>query len=126
MRDRALKSAASGFGVVTKGQQFLEFEAAGEAKIVDALKASDRKDHLRVDVRGRGAGRHAENHLHQAIFGMTSSGASAHRSPWCSVPAQKNVRHGFSCREDDEAEVLGAELLREAVGVRKPRRARQM
>jgi len=51
-RDCALKCAASGFGIVTKDQHFLKFDAAGNAKITDALKASDRKDHLRVNVNG--------------------------------------------------------------------------
>ncbi len=51
-RDCALKCASSGFGIVTKDQQFLKFDAAGNAKIVEALKASDKKDHLRVDVKG--------------------------------------------------------------------------
>ena len=48
----ALKCAASGFGIVTKDKQFLKFDAVGNAKIADALKASDKKDHLRVDVSG--------------------------------------------------------------------------
>jgi len=48
----ALKCAASGFGIVTKDEQFLKFDAEGNAKIADALKASDKKDHLRVDVSG--------------------------------------------------------------------------
>lgn len=48
----ALKCAASGFGVVTQDKQFLKFDAEGNTKIVEALKASDRKDHLRVDVSG--------------------------------------------------------------------------
>jgi hypothetical protein len=48
----ALKCAASGFGIVTKDQQFLKFDAAGDAKIVEALKASGAKDHLRVNVEG--------------------------------------------------------------------------
>jgi hypothetical protein len=48
----ALKCAASGFGIVTKDKQFLKFDAEGNAKITDALKASDKKDHLRVDVSG--------------------------------------------------------------------------
>jgi len=51
-RDCALKCAASGYGIVTKDQQFLKFDAAGNAKIVEALKASNKKDHLRVDVKG--------------------------------------------------------------------------
>jgi hypothetical protein len=48
----ALKCAASGFGIVTKDKQFLKFDAEGNTKIVEALKASDKKDHLRVDVTG--------------------------------------------------------------------------
>jgi len=48
----ALKCAASGFGIVTKDKQFLKFDAEGNAKIADALKASEKKDHLRVDVSG--------------------------------------------------------------------------
>ncbi len=48
----ALKCAASGFGIATKDKQFLKFDAEGNAKIADALKASDKKDHLRVDVSG--------------------------------------------------------------------------
>jgi hypothetical protein len=48
----ALKCAASGFGIVTKDKQFLKFDAEGNTKIVEALKASDKKDHLRVDVSG--------------------------------------------------------------------------
>jgi hypothetical protein len=48
----ALKCAASGFGIVTKDRQFLKFDAEGNTKIVEALKASDKKDHLRVDVSG--------------------------------------------------------------------------
>ena len=34
-----------------------------------------------------------------------------------------NLRNGFSCREDDGARALGAELLRKAGGVRKQRAA---
>jgi len=48
----ALKCAASGFGIVTEDKQFLKFDADGNTKIVEALKASDKKDHLRVDVSG--------------------------------------------------------------------------
>jgi hypothetical protein len=51
-RDCALKCASSGFGIVTKDQQFLKFDAAGNTKIVEVLRASDKKDHLRVDVKG--------------------------------------------------------------------------
>jgi hypothetical protein len=48
----ALKCAASGFGIVTADKKFLKFDAEGNTKIVEALKASDKKDHLRVDVSG--------------------------------------------------------------------------
>ena len=51
-RPCALKCAASGFGIVTRDKQFLKFDAEGNTKIVEALKASDKKDHLRVDVTG--------------------------------------------------------------------------
>jgi len=51
-RDCALKCAASGFGIVTSDQRFLKFDSAGNAKIVEALKASGEKDHLRVNVVG--------------------------------------------------------------------------
>jgi hypothetical protein len=37
---------------VTKDQQFLKFDAAGNEKIAEALKVSDKKDHLRVSVKG--------------------------------------------------------------------------
>lgn len=51
-RDCALQCAKSGFGIVTSDQKFLKFDAAGNAKILEELKASDKKDHLRVNVDG--------------------------------------------------------------------------
>jgi len=48
----ALKCAASGFGIVTPDKRFLKLDADGNAKVVEALMASDKKDHLRVDVGG--------------------------------------------------------------------------
>jgi hypothetical protein len=51
-RECALKCAASGFGIVTPDNKFLKFDSDGNAKIAEALKASDKKDHLRVDVSG--------------------------------------------------------------------------
>jgi len=48
----ALKCAAGGFGIVTPDKHFLKFDADGNAKVVEALMASDKKDHLRVDVSG--------------------------------------------------------------------------
>jgi hypothetical protein len=37
---------------VTSDQHFLKFDAAGNQKILDELKASSKKDHLRVNVTG--------------------------------------------------------------------------
>lgn len=51
-RTCALKCAASGYGIFTRDKQFLRFDADGNAKIIEALKSSDEKDHLRVDVTG--------------------------------------------------------------------------
>lgn len=51
-RECALKCAGSGFGIVTQDKKFLKFDASGNAKITEALKASNKKDHLRVDVTG--------------------------------------------------------------------------
>ena len=48
----ALKCEKSGYGIVTQDKHFLKFDAEGNTKIVEALKASDKKDHLRVDVSG--------------------------------------------------------------------------
>ena len=48
----ALKCAASGFGIVTQDKHYLKFDAEGNSKIAEALKTSDKKDHLRVDVSG--------------------------------------------------------------------------
>ena len=48
----ALKCEASGFGILTKDNRFLKFDAQGNTSIVDQLKASDKKDHLRADVSG--------------------------------------------------------------------------
>jgi hypothetical protein len=51
-RDCALKCASGGFGIVTSDEKFLKFDPAGNAKIEEALKASDKKDHLRANVEG--------------------------------------------------------------------------
>lgn len=42
---------------MTRDKQFLKFDVEGNTKIVEARKASDKKDHLRVNVSGdlRGA-----------------------------------------------------------------------
>lgn len=49
----ALKCEASGFGIITADKKFIKFDAAGNKEITEALKASDKKDHLRVDVSGQ-------------------------------------------------------------------------
>lgn len=51
-RSCALKCEASGYGVITSDKKFLKFDAAGNKEISAQLKASDKKDHLRVDVTG--------------------------------------------------------------------------
>jgi Tfp pilus assembly ATPase PilU len=51
-RDCALMCEKSGYGIVTSDKKFLKFDADGNAKIAEALKASDKTDHLRVNVSG--------------------------------------------------------------------------
>ena len=48
----ALKCSESGYGIITKDKQFVKLDAAGNAQVTAALKASDKKDHLRADVSG--------------------------------------------------------------------------
>ena len=48
----ALKCEASGYGIITSDKKFLKFDAEGNKEVVAALKASDKKDHLRADVTG--------------------------------------------------------------------------
>jgi hypothetical protein len=48
----ALKCSESGFGIITKDKQFVRLDAAGNAQVIAALKASEKKDHLRADVSG--------------------------------------------------------------------------
>ena len=51
-RKCALGCQESGFGVVTADKKFLKFDTDGNAKVLEALKATDKKDHLRVNVTG--------------------------------------------------------------------------
>jgi hypothetical protein len=51
-RECALACAKSGYGIVTEDKRFLKFDANGNEKIVEALKASSKQDHLRVNVSG--------------------------------------------------------------------------
>jgi hypothetical protein len=48
----ALQCAESGYGIITNDKQSLKFDVDGNTKIVEALKASNKKDHLRVGVTG--------------------------------------------------------------------------
>jgi hypothetical protein len=51
-RDCALLCAKSGYGIWTADGKYLKFDADGSKKAQALLQASDRKDHLRVDVAG--------------------------------------------------------------------------
>ena len=51
-RSCALKCEASGFGIITADKKFIKFDTAGNEKMTEELKASTKKDHLRVDVKG--------------------------------------------------------------------------
>jgi hypothetical protein len=51
-RECALACEKSGFGIVTADKKFLKFDEAGNAKVLAELKASNKADHLRVNVTG--------------------------------------------------------------------------
>lgn len=51
-RECAMACAKSGFGIMTQDDKFLKFDKKGDAEILEQLKASDKTDHLRVDVTG--------------------------------------------------------------------------
>ena len=51
-RECALGCQKSGFGIVTADKKFLKFDADGNAKVLEALKGSNKADHLRVNVTG--------------------------------------------------------------------------
>ena len=55
-RDCAVKCAESGFGILAEGGAFLKLDKAGTEKVLAALKASEKKDHLRVTVTGDRSG----------------------------------------------------------------------
>jgi hypothetical protein len=48
----ALHCAETSYGIITSDKQYLKFDADGNAKIVEALKASKRRVHHRLDVTG--------------------------------------------------------------------------
>ncbi len=47
-----LKCASSGYGIITASGSWLRLDDAGNKKAVAALKATTRKDHVRVNVSG--------------------------------------------------------------------------
>jgi hypothetical protein len=51
-RECALDCKDSGFAIVTADNQVLKLDADGNAKVLKQLKASDKADHLRVNVSG--------------------------------------------------------------------------
>ena len=51
-RECALQCKDSGFAIVTADKQVLKLDADGNAKVLKQLKASDKTDHLRVNVSG--------------------------------------------------------------------------
>jgi hypothetical protein len=51
-KECALKCEKSGFGIYTSDKKFLKFDADGNKKVIEALQATDKKDHLRADVTG--------------------------------------------------------------------------
>jgi hypothetical protein len=42
----------SGYGVMTSDNKFIKFDAAGNEKMLAALKATDKKDNLKIKVSG--------------------------------------------------------------------------
>lgn len=52
----AIQCQPSGYGILTKDGAFLAFDKAGNAKVAEALKATKKTDHLRVDVQGEKKG----------------------------------------------------------------------
>lgn len=55
-RSCALECAKSGYGVFTTDGKYLKLDAEGSKQALVLLKASDRKDHLRVNLTGNLAG----------------------------------------------------------------------
>lgn len=48
----AVQCQGGGFGIVTPDQKFLKFDSAGSKQVLEQIKASNKEDHLRVDVTG--------------------------------------------------------------------------
>lgn len=55
-KECAMKCAKSGFGIYTPDGKFLKFDAKGNEEVMDALKKTDKKDNLKVNVKGEQSG----------------------------------------------------------------------
>ncbi|HLF57318.1 MAG TPA: hypothetical protein VI942_10780 [Thermoanaerobaculia bacterium] len=55
-RDCMLMCEKNGYGIYTSEGEYLKFDAEGSKKAYDLLKASDKVDHLRVNVTGEREG----------------------------------------------------------------------
>ena len=55
-RECAMKCAKGGFGIYTSDGKFLKFDSKGNDEFLNALKKTDKKDHLRVNVTGEQSG----------------------------------------------------------------------
>lgn len=51
-RSCALKCASSGYGIFTADGKYVKLDADGSKQALELLKASDRTDHLRVNLTG--------------------------------------------------------------------------
>ncbi len=51
-KDCALQCSGSGYGILDSKGNFLKFDKAGDDQALKLLKATDKKDHLRVTVDG--------------------------------------------------------------------------
>ncbi len=55
-RQCAMGCAKSGFGIYTSDGKFLKLDSKGNEQAMEALKKTDKKDHLRVNVKGEQSG----------------------------------------------------------------------
>ena len=91
----ALKCAASGFGIVTKGKQFLKFDAEGKRKDCGRAQSVGQE---RSSSRGRQRGcarRYVESHLDQTSL-ISLAIALVHSRPRCAWK-KSNARSTFVC-----------------------------
>ncbi len=51
-----IKCAGSGYGILTEDGKWLKLDKAGNEKALAALKATSKKDHIRVNVTGERSG----------------------------------------------------------------------